>query len=201
MKIVGRSLNKPPLKIGEIRPLTRDDLSEIIGKKRQAQTVQYLRDSHHMVARLVAAGVRPNSEIARRTGFAASRISNLIIDPAFQELVASYRGDVDAAFIRSQDDFFETATSNMLKAERQIAEKLDKADEEGELLPVRDLLAISRDAADRFGYGKKTTNLNVNVDFASKLEQAIARTKAVSSPTISPTDGAEPSLALVSRRL
>jgi len=59
----------------------------------------------------------------------------------------------------------------------QIADKLGEAEEAGETLPVRDLIAISRDAADRFGYGKKQTNVNVNADFASMLERTIDRSR------------------------
>jgi hypothetical protein len=55
----------------------------------------------------------------------------------------------------------------MNKAERQLEDHLDTADERDELLPVRELVAITTDRMDRFGYGKKSMNLNVNVDFAA----------------------------------
>lgn len=133
------------------------------------------KDPHHKAARLIASGVRPLERVAAMCGYAVSRIYTLNVDPAFQELVARYRPEVLDGFKEGVDDYYEVATSNMLKAERMLAEKLDGADEEGELLPTRDLIAISRDAADRFGYGKKQTNLNVNVDFAAQLEKAIKR--------------------------
>ena len=69
----------------------------------------------------------------------------------------------------------------MLVAERQIADRLEDAEEEGVKLPLKDLLAISRDGADRFGYGKKSAVLNTNVDFAAILEQAIARSKTAAT--------------------
>ena len=185
--------------ITDIRPLTREDLAEIM-IPRNAPVVQRLRDPHHHVVRLIAAGVRPMEEVARRSGYTIARIHGLNTDPAFKELVASYRGAIDAAFIRSQDDYYELATSNMVKAERQIAEKLERAEEEGELLPTRDLIAISRDAADRFGYGKKAMNVNVNVDFASKLEQAIARSGKVIDPSLPISPGADGQLPLIRRR-
>lgn len=156
-----------------IRELSREDLSAV-RKKRTASAVSKLRDPHHRLARLIASGLKVN-EAAARAGFSAARAYVLHADPTFQNLVAEYRKDVQTSFVASQDDYYTTATANMLKAERQLAECLDKADEEGELLPVRDLIAISRDAADRFGYGKKTTNLNVNIDFAAKLEAARKR--------------------------
>lgn len=156
-----------------VRELTREDLA-CLREPRDVPAVQKLRDSHHRLARLIASGLKIN-EAAAAAGFSAARAYVLHIDPSFQDLVATYRKEVNAAFIQGQDQYYETATSNMLKAERMLAEKLDAADAEGELLPTRDLIAISRDAADRFGYGKKQTNLNVNVDFAAKLERAIQR--------------------------
>lgn len=183
------------LAITDIRPLTREDLSEIINAPKY-DVMSRIRDPHHRVARLVASGIRPYEEIARRSGYSTMRINQLTADPAFMELVARYRREIDAAFISSQDDYYEMATANMLKAERMISEKLEIAEEEGSLPPVRDLLAISRDAADRFGYGKKATNVNINVDFASKLEKAISRSKGVTInalPSISP-DVSQPPL-------
>lgn len=168
----GRLPAKSPDILG-IRELTREDLA-CLREARTTSAVSKLRDPHHRLARLIASGLKVN-EAAVRAGFSAARAYVLHIDPTFQNLVAEYRKDVQTAFVAGQDDYYSTATSNMLKAERQLAERLDAADEAGELLPVRDLIAISRDAADRFGYGKKTTNLNVNVDFAAKLEAARKR--------------------------
>lgn len=148
-----------------------------------AGILKRLRDPHHRVARLFAAGLRIG-EIVERTGYSYQRISTLQRDPAFQELIALNREKVNAAFEREQDEYAKLATSNMLKAETQLAEKLEEAEENNEFLPTRDLIAISRDAADRFGYGKRQMNLNVNADFASLLEKAIQRSgKGGSSPT------------------
>lgn len=174
-------LPAPKLEILGIRELTRDDLA-CLRDKRTTSIISRFRDPHHRVARLAATGLRP-AELAEKCGFSLARIYVFLSDPAFQDLVSSYRRKVDEGFVESQDEYYTLATSNMVKAERQLAEKLDKADEEGELLPVRDLLAISRDAADRFGYGKKTTNLNINVDFAKRLEQARQRSGRQTSAT------------------
>ena len=106
-------------------------------------------------------------------GYSAVRVNDLLNSPAMEELVAQYRLKVDEAFVENVDSFFEVATRNMMAAERHISDHIAELDETGELLPVRVALAISRDAADRFGYGKKQTN--INVDFASALEKAIAR--------------------------
>jgi len=169
--------------ITNVRPLTRDDLlllREARGGRDSAgnNVAKKLRDHHHRIARLVAAGLR-NFEIAERTGMSISRISMYRKDPAFNELVDKYRPKVDAAYEREQDEYYNLATANMRKAETMIAEKLEQAEEDGEFLPTRELIAISRDAADRFGYGKRNMNLNVNVDFAAQLEKTIARSKTI----------------------
>lgn len=163
-----------------IRPMTREDIGLILEKRvgedgrPLSGAVTRFRDPHHRVARLFASGLRLG-EVAERCGYSYNRIHTLHQDPAFQDLIAKYRDKVDSAFIQNADDFFEQATANMRKAEAQLAEKLERAEEDGELLPTRDLIAISGDRMDRFGYGKKQTNLNVNADFASLLEKAIAR--------------------------
>lgn len=165
--------------IGPIRPMTKEDMSTTLRKAfLPAVTAEKLRNSHHRIARLAAAGLR-NFEISDRTGYSPSRVWILLQSPAMIELVMKYRGKVDAAFERNQDEFYNLATANMLKAERQISDRLDKADEEGLDLPIKDLVTVSRDAADRFGYGKKTTQVNLNADFAAELEKAIARSGKV----------------------
>lgn len=156
--------------------------------------VKYFRDTHHRLARLCAVGLR-NEEICRATGYSVQRLSTLRQDPAFQELVASYREKVDIGPI---DELAETAVSNMLRMERQVEHHLDNADEAGELIPLKTLFAGISDRADRFGYPKRTVNANVNINFAKHLEEAAARQGRAtvidgrSSPTID-APGIDPS--------
>lgn len=177
-----------------IRELVKPDLA-VLAKTREVPVIKRLRDPHHRLARLVASGLKP-SAAATQAGYSYGSLSILQKDPAFQELVSHYRGIVDENFAASQDAFYELATANMLKAERHIAEQIESREESGELLSIREALAVSRDAADRFGYGKKTTNVNVNLDFAAKLERAhkrsatVIETKALPGPA-----GGEPARA------
>ena len=137
-----------------------------------------LRESHRRIARLIAAGLRQN-EVAARSGYSLSRITILNACPAFQDLVATYREAIDKEFVSSVETFVELATGNMITAERMIADRLEEAEEEGESIPMKYLISISRDAADRFGYGKRSTQVNLNADFATLLDKAIARTAKV----------------------
>lgn len=129
------------------------------------------RDSHHKIARLFASGLRPG-EVAELAGYSLVRVSVLYADPAFQELLAGYRGienDIARTRIEQYNDYI---LANGLKAEAKLADKLD--DDDGDL-SVRELLSISRDAADRVGLSKRSIQTNINMDFASMLDKAIKR--------------------------
>lgn len=136
--------------------------------------VAKFRESHHMVAKLFAAGLR-GKEIAARTGYGENWLAQLHNDPAFQELLSKYRDLDTQMFLEGRDEFYSLATKNMIQAERQLSDKMDELDEEGEFLPTRELVAVVADRADRFGYGKRETKFNVNVDFADALQRAIKR--------------------------
>lgn len=164
----GRLAKHP--RVLSIRALTRDDLSVLREKRVGPPKVQQYRETHHRVARLVAAGLPPG-EVARMTGYSPNRIHQFRSDPAFEQLVAEYKGKVDEAYIRSVDEFYETATSNMLRAERMIEAHLDKAEDEADLIPLQRLIPLISDRADRFGYGKHSTQTNEIKDFAAMMEK------------------------------
>lgn len=168
----------------EVRPLTRDDLAILTEPRGPAPDragsghVARLRDPHHRLARLVAAGLR-DEEVCVRGGYSLSRLATLKKDPTFIELVERYREKVTEAFVDAQEAFIELATANMVIAERMLAEKLEEHDEQGTTPSIRELMSIRSDSADRLGIGKKNTNLNVNMDFAAKMEETILRTRRV----------------------
>lgn len=133
-----------------------------------------LRDSHHMLARLMATGLR-DWEVAARSGYSIGRIAMLKVDPSFQELVAAKRKQVDEEWVESVDDYFTTVTANRVIAARLLNDKLVEAEPED--MSFRELVMIHADAADRTGYPKRKESINVNLDFASKLDQAIKRSR------------------------
>ena len=61
-----------------------------------------LRHTHHMLARAVAEG-KSNIEAAALTGYAPQTVASLRGDPAFAELVAHYKVQVDDLFASIQD--------------------------------------------------------------------------------------------------
>lgn len=162
-------------RIGPVTELTRSDLAHL-AVKRDTVAIQNIRDNHHRIARAMASGLS-NGEIAQTCGVSISRVSVLRGDPAMVNLVAHYRSMIDAEWVE-QDSVIEYMRSNALKAQAMISDKLDEAAEKNEYLPTRDLLGIAELGLDRTGYGKVNKNLNINIDFAAKLEAARQRSAA-----------------------
>ncbi len=131
------------------------------------------RERHHAVARLVAIGAT-HDHIRRQTGISFRRMSILMSDPSFKELVTLYRDDVEKIWNRNVDQYLDLGMGNMIRAEAMIQDKLDDADEKGEELPLLTLNRLSQDRADRFGY-PKTSQVEHKHDFAALLDRAIER--------------------------
>lgn len=160
-----------------VRPMVRADIEAIRQPSKRAQITK-LRDSHHTVARLFASGLK-NIEVAQATGYSIARISILRNTPAMDDLVARYRSEETEAWREKRDEYYENIHAAGAKAWRQINDILDQADEEDTPLPIQRLLAIADSSADRVGYSKKSTQVNVNIDFAARLEKAITRSAEV----------------------
>jgi hypothetical protein len=138
--------------------------------------VKNLRDSHHMVARLVATGMA-YKDVAVRTGYSAARVTQLMDSPAFIELVAHYRAKIDDSYVETFDTYFDYIGRNGVIAERLLNDKLTESEHDD--FSVQQLVAISANAADRTGYPKRHESINLNVDFAAQLDRATKRAKEV----------------------
>jgi hypothetical protein len=122
---------------------------------------------------------------------------------AFQELIAQKR-EIEDEIARDEISIYnQMILSNGLKAERKLADKLDD-DDENEELSVRELISISRDAADRIGLSKRTVSTNYDINFADMLDRAIKRSEmplsgdlklveSSSAPSAAPDRGANAS--------
>jgi hypothetical protein len=169
----GRSAIESPLpEISNIRAIERADLAHL-SAKRPPNQLQSLTDNHHRIARALASGMSV-TDAATTCGMSINRISVLRSDPAFADLIAHYRAIITAEWAE-EDTVIQFLRGNAVKAQAMIADKLDKAADEGEFLPTRDLLGIAELGLDRTGYGKVNKNLNVNIDFAAKLDAARSR--------------------------
>lgn len=152
-----------------LRPLTEADLA-LLGEEKgsAAPPLKRLRDRHHAIARLLAGGMRPG-QVAAITGYDISRISILQDDPAFKELLAFYREDVNAAY----RDMHEQLAGMSLDALTVLRERLEEDDAQ---FTTGQLLEMVRSGADRTGHGPKTVQeTNININLADRLNAARER--------------------------
>lgn len=146
------------------------DLAQLAEEKGSETTaLKRLSDRHHALARNLASGMEPG-EAAIISGYVLSRVSILQSDPAFKELVAFYRADVTFQY----RDLHQRLSGLALDAAEELANRLE---EEPEKVSLGQLLEITKMGADRTGFGPQTssTNVNINVDLAGRLQRARER--------------------------
>lgn len=141
---------------------------------RPVATVKKLRDSHHMVARLLAGSAKP-FEVAAATGYTRERITMLQADPAFQELVEYYRMNLEGV----SRSFHDRLVNVGYDAVGVLQERLD---ENPENFKNKELLEVATFVADRTGHGPKSTVVNVNLDLANRVEAARRRALLLDPP-------------------
>lgn len=162
-----------------------------IGKPRQPpqHRLTRLKESHHFVAKLFARGLTA-VEVARYSGYTAVRCNQMMADPLFTELVVAYRNDpATQAMVFSEIDLIQQQCTQLaLKAQRHLADRFEELEDAGEVMSTREALPVFTDMADRVGVSRRTTQVNINADFAAMLDQAIKRTEEFLGTTIdSPT--------------
>lgn len=190
MTLAKGRLTPPPVEF-TVRAITRDDLPRLAQPRDKTATYpQRLRESHHRIAEYVAAGFDLTA-VAMLTGYSFNRVSQLCQSPAMVELIAILRESMTGRRLEVVDAFRDLEANNLLVAERQIADHLAEADERGELLSIGELEKLAKSRADRI-YGKKSTNLNINVDFAARLEAAIQRSGNAQAALGPPSRSATP---------
>src|SRR6266851_2086077 len=119
---VGRVNDAKGLTVGGARLLTEKEVELARHKRGKDPAVKRFRDSHHMMARLFAMGLR-TSVIAEQTGYSLTRVGMLKSDPAFQELIAHYRGKVDEGYEGIATDYFGIINKGRTQAARMIVDK------------------------------------------------------------------------------
>lgn len=153
-----------------VRELGVEDFAMLSEEKGSAAPpLKRLSDRHHALARHIAAGVGPG-EAALICGYDISRVSILQADPTFAELVLFYKDMKDREFRDVQGKLAGIASDALDELQTRI-------EDEPEKLTVTQLMALVTMGTDRTGNGPQssTTNLNVNVGVASRLEEARKR--------------------------
>jgi hypothetical protein len=142
-------------------------------------TLTQLKDRHHSVARLLAAGHRP-WEVCAITGYSSAHLSLLQNDPSFNELLAHYRGNEDAATA--------DVASRVRDAAATAVTKLTERLESDEAIDFADLNKATKDLLDRAGHGPRSTkDVNINIGLADRIEAA--RLRAIAAKKANDDDG------------
>lgn len=153
-----------------VRPLVQADFSALSEEKgSETSALKRISDRHHALARNLAGGMG-EGEAALVCGLSPSRVSILKNDPQFRELLEFYRGEVNLVY----RDMHEMLAGVGKLALDELTERLEEAPEK---VSVGQLMEVVKLGADRVGYGPQssTTNLNVNIDMAARLQAARKR--------------------------
>lgn len=171
LRTVGRAPAK--LDVDVLGEIGEDDLA-LLAEPRAADpapVVVKLRERHHALARLLAEGKSPG-EAALITRYSQSRVSILLADPAFRDLVTHYRELVNEEFVDFQAKLSELA----IDAAHVLQERLeDTPDDLSDSL----LLRVVEVGADRTGHGPSAKQeVNVRIGLADRLREARERVEA-----------------------
>lgn len=151
------------------RDLDMSDVESLLEEKGvQAQTIHVLRERHHALARHIAEGMKPG-EAAILCRYSQSRMSILLGDPAFCELIAHYQTIVNEQFVDFQQKLADLAldAANIMQSRME-----DDPDKLSDAL----VLQIIQVGADRTGHGpSQKTEVNIKVGLAERLNAAHAR--------------------------
>lgn len=168
-----------------VRELDEADVALLAEEKGvQAPALKRLSDRHHSLARCLASGMG-EGEAAIVCGYDRSRVSILKADPAFNELLAFYRADVNSKYL----DMHGVLAGLSLDAAMELRQRLeDEIQADERTMSVGQLMELVKLGADRTGYGPQTSSLNtnVNIDLAGRLEAARKRVeerKALPEPS------------------
>ena len=151
------------------RELGLEDVALLLDEKGvQAPQIKEFRERHHALARLIAEGKKPG-EAALMQRYSQSRMSVLLADPAFRELVEHYRSIVDEAFL----DFQQQLAALALDATMIMRSRMEDTPDD---LSDAVVLQIIQVGADRTGHGpSQKVEHNHKVGLADRLMSATAR--------------------------
>lgn len=158
-----------PLTFAVVRELRDSDLVLLASNASiKPIEIKKLSERHHALARLIAAGTRPY-EAAAITGYHPTRVSVLLTDPTFQELVEFYRDKVDGQFLDVMDQIAGLSKDALL----ELRSRLEDNPEEFTIKALQEVITMT---LDRSGYGpthKQITEVNINL--AARLEEGRRR--------------------------
>lgn len=161
------------LSVEVVGELTEADLGALAAERGIKPTeLKRLSARHHNLAMSIASGMS-NSEAAYAHGYEPSRVSILMGDKAFVELVTHYRKIPEAAFADMHERLAGLGTDAVEELRRRV-------EDQPEEVSTGQLLSIVTTAADRTGFGPQTKNLSLHVhaNLADRLTAARKRVQA-----------------------
>lgn len=190
--IASRGRATLPLHLEVLRPLTADDLPRLAeAPKTNVPTVQRLRAIHHRQAQLLAQG-RSHGEVAAIVGVTTQRLTQLMVDPAFTQLVAYYQ---DQIMVLALEDGARLRDKIIDVGEMAVDELRDRMedDQRRKNLPIGEVRKIAEFAMDRTVAPPKTAMppntapAAITFNFGTSLREVTAAPEAVSERTIEGT--------------
>lgn len=170
LRLTGRSSRLPTV-LGE-RALEPDEVRARMSREAgtKPRPLERVTARHRQLARAIAAGTGPGAA-ARAVGLTASRVSILLQDETFIELVNHCKQEQDRAF----QGFNEVLAGIGEEAASILRERLET---DADAFDNGELESIIKTTADRTGYGpKRVEEKTINLNFGDKL--AAARSRAL----------------------
>lgn len=161
-----------PMSAVQVRELDDCDMA-LLAEERgvKAPPLKRLSERHHALARCLASGMA-EGDAALSCGYMISRVSILKADPAFQELLAFYRADVTGKYL----DMHGVLAGLSLDAAMELRERLEAdMSVDDKKISFGQLMELTKLAADRTGFGPQSSQVNVNIDLAGRLQAARER--------------------------
>ncbi len=149
------------------RELTPSDVMMLDAASAEPPKLRKLTQRHHALARTLASGMAPG-EAAILCDYTPVRVAQLQRDSAFRELIAFYQKRVEEVYIDRHTALANLSTDAVLTLHGRL-------EDEPEAFSNRELTELSKMALDRTGIGPSTTQVNVNVDIATRMAAARAR--------------------------
>lgn len=153
---------RTPLVVTSVRELSEADFELLAAGERgiTASPIKRITDRHHSLARLLAAGTS-DLEAAAITGYTPARVTILKQSPAFQDLLALYRKDVDRIFVG--------VLENMAGLSRDaLMELRDRLEEDPKKFSNRELLRVLTDMTDRTDPGEGAEKLPTQIELIAQ---------------------------------
>lgn len=161
-KLAGPGRRAALLEFDVVRDLDEPDfqLLAVTDRGMAPPALQKLTDRHHALARLLAAGM-PEGEAAMTLSYDISRVSILKQSPAFQELLALYRLEVDREFAGILEHMAGLSKDALI----ELRDRLEDAPQK---FSNRELVQVVTEMADRAGMDEGSSKLPTVIELIAQ---------------------------------